>query len=43
MMPFDSDPAMQARYETFMNYVSEALHAGQDRMDRMEGNITANT
>jgi hypothetical protein len=26
-----------------MDYVSEALHAGQERMDRMENNIAANT
>lgn len=26
-----------------MDYVSEALHAGQDRMDTMERNIAANT
>lgn len=26
-----------------MDYVSEALHAGQERMDRMESNIAANT
>ena len=26
-----------------MDYVSEALHAGQERMDRMEANIAANT
>jgi hypothetical protein len=43
MMPFDSDPEMRVRYETFMNYVSEALHAGQERMDGMDQNIAANT
>lgn len=26
-----------------MDYVSEALHSGQERMDRMEANIAANT
>jgi hypothetical protein len=26
-----------------MDYVSEALHAGQERMDRMESNIAAKT
>jgi hypothetical protein len=31
------------RYDALMDYVSEALHAGQERMDRMESNIADNT
>lgn len=33
----------QLRYSSLLDYVSKALHAGEERMDSMDINIAANT